>query len=52
MSVPVRFPTRRHGPVLRAAIAAHRFTESHPIAAWLVAVAATGALMFIGGLTK
>lgn len=47
--IPVRFPTRRHGPVLRAAIAAHRFTETHPITAWVALVGFTGVCMYIGG---
>lgn len=46
---PIVFPTRRHGPVLRTVIAVHGFTESHPLTAWLIAVAFAGVCMYVGG---
>lgn len=44
-----RFPTRRPSLAHRVVTAAHRFTESHPIAAWLVVVAFAGVVMVFGG---
>jgi hypothetical protein len=37
--IPVRFPTRRHGPVLRAIIGAFHFYERHQ---WTTAVIVLG----------
>lgn len=42
---PVTFPTRRHGPVLRAAIGALHFYERHSFAALWIVLAIAGLVM-------
>lgn len=46
--IPVRFPTRRHGPVLRACIAAFRFYERHQWTTALIVLAVAFICMLVG----
>lgn len=42
---PVRFPTRRHGPILRRAIAAFEFYERYSVPALGILLTAAGLAM-------
>lgn len=45
--IPVRFPTRRHGPVLRACIAAFRFYERHQWTTALIVLGVAAVVMLV-----
>lgn len=44
---PQRFPTRRHGPVLRAIIGAFHFYERHSMTALFIVVGVAGVILLV-----